>query len=146
VPQSALDVFDRHAVDLIIHAGDVSTMAVINQLSAYAPVEAVQGNVELQDTISALPIKREMVVGGCAIGIVHDLGSRARFRQNARREFPTARVVIFGHSHVPYLDDADGLLLLNPGSATDRRTQSRCTVALLTISEGTPSAKVIELP
>jgi uncharacterized protein len=146
VPQTALDLFERHAVDLIIHAGDVSPMTVINQLSAYAPVEAVQGNVELQDTIDALPLKREIVVGGCSVGIVHDLGSRPRFRENARREFPSARIVIFGHSHIPRVDDTDGLLLLNPGSATDRRTQLRCTIALLAISDGAPRAEIIELP
>jgi putative phosphoesterase len=146
VPQAALDIFVRHRVDLIIHAGDVSTMAVINQLSAYAPVEAVQGNVEIADTVSALPIKREIVVGGCAIGIVHDLGAPARFRDTARREFPAARVVVFGHSHIPLVDDVDGLLLLNPGSATDRRSQPHCTLALLTITDGVPRAQILALP
>lgn len=146
VPVAALDVFERHAVELIIHAGDLSTMAVVQQLSAYAPVEAVQGNVEQWDTTIALPLKRELIIGGCAIGIVHDLGQRARYRATARREFPAARVVIFGHSHIPYLEDADALLLLNPGSATDRRSQPRCTVALLTISGGVPEAEIVSLP
>jgi putative phosphoesterase len=146
VPQAALDLFARHNVHLIIHAGDVSTMAVINQLSAYAPVEAVQGNVEMADTVSALPIKRELVVGGCAIGIVHDLGARARYRDTARREFSAARVVVFGHSHVPLVEDADGLLLLNPGSATDRRSQPHCTVALLAITDGVPHAQILAMP
>jgi hypothetical protein len=146
VPQAALDIFERRAVDLIIHAGDLSSMAVVAQLSAYAPVEAVQGNIEQQDTIAALPLKRELVVGGCAIGIVHVLGERARYRATARREFPSARVVIFGHSHIPHLDDTQGLLLLNPGSATDRRSQPRCSVALLTITDGMPRAEIIALP
>jgi putative phosphoesterase len=146
VPQAALDLFTLHQVDLIIHAGDVSTMAVINQLSAYAPVEAVQGNVEFADTVAALPIKRELVVGGCAIGIVHSIGAPARYRETARREFPDARVVVFGHSHVPLVEDAAGLLLLNPGSATDRRSQPHCTVALLTVSNGVPSARILALP
>jgi uncharacterized protein len=78
VPTATLEVFERYAVDLIIHAGDLSIIAVVNQLSAYAPVEAVQGNVEQHDTTIALPLKRELMVGDCAIGIVHDLGQRAR--------------------------------------------------------------------
>ncbi len=144
VPDAALRYFED--VELILHAGDLSTHAVLAQLSAYAPVEAVQGNVELPDVIEALPIKRELTIGGCTIGLVHILGERAQHRRNARREFPTARVVVFGHSHIPYSEDAEGLLLLNPGSATDRRSQPHCTIGMLTIEDGQPSAQIIGLP
>jgi putative phosphoesterase len=144
VPDAALRLFED--VELILHAGDLSSLAVVNQLSAYAPVEAVQGNVELPEVVAALPIKREIVVGGCAIGLVHILGDRAHYARNARTEFLLARVVVFGHSHIPYVADRDGLLLLNPGSATDRRRQPTCTVAVLTIADGQPSAEIISLP
>lgn len=144
VPDAALRAFED--VELIIHAGDHSIRAVIDQLSAYAPVEAVQGNIENADIMATLPIKREVVVGGCVIGIVHILGDRDQYARNARREFPNARCVIFGHSHIPYLEESDGLLLLNPGSATDRRRQPHCSVALLTITDGQPSAEIIALP
>jgi putative phosphoesterase len=130
-------------VELILHAGDLSTLAVLNQLSAYAPVEAVQGNVEQQEVVMALPIKRTLVVGGCEIGLVHILGERKDYRRNARYEFPAARVVIFGHTHIPLLEDADGLLLLNPGSAMDRRQQPHCTIAVVTITDGEPYAEII---
>lgn len=145
MPDGALEVFGRAEVELILHAGDLSTLAAIQQLEAYAPVVAVQGNVETPETVAALPIKREIVVGGCEIGLVHILGSRADYAHNARREFPTARVVIFGHSHQPYLRNEDGLMLLNPGSATDRSREPRCTVALLTIEDGQPRAEIIPL-
>ena len=144
IPDTALSHFAD--VELIIHAGDHSSRAALDQLSAYAPVEAVQGNVEDAEITALLPLKRELVVGGCAIGIVHILGDRAHYARNARREFPDARVVIFGHSHIPWLEDHDGLLLLNPGSATDRRRQPHCSIALLTITDGQPSAEIIALP
>ena len=128
IPDAALRHFE--GVELIVHAGDHSTRSALDQLTAYAPVEAVQGNVEDAEIIALLPIKRELVVGGCVIGVVHILGDKARYAATARREFPSARVVIFGHSHIPWLEDRDGLLLLNPGSATDRRRQPRCTIAL----------------
>ncbi len=144
VPGAALRLFED--VELILHAGDLSSLAVVDQLSAYAPVEAVQGNVELPEVVAALPIKRELVIAGCAIGLVHILGDRAHSARNARAEFPSARVVVFGHSHIPYVEDRDGLLLLNPGSATDRRRQPACTVAILTITDGQPAAEIIPLP
>lgn len=143
IPDAALRYFED--VELIIHAGDHSTRAALDQLAAYAPVEAVQGNVEQADIQALLPIKREIVVGGCAIGVVHILGDRDHYVRNARREFPTARCVIFGHSHIPYLDDTNGLLLLNPGSATDRRRQPHCSIALLTIADGVPHGEIIPL-
>lgn len=143
VPDTVLQHFED--VELILHAGDLSSLAVLDQLSAYAPVEAVQGNVELPEVVAALPLKRELVVGGCVIGLVHILGEHKLHARNARREFPDARVVVFGHSHIPYAEDRDGLLLLNPGSATDRRTQPHCTIALLTITDGQPSADIIAL-
>lgn len=143
VPDTVLRYFED--VELILHAGDLSWLAVLNQLEAYAPVVAVQGNVEMADVIEKLPFKREVVVGGCAIGVVHILGERQYHRRNARQEFPTARVVVFGHSHIPYVEDKDELLLLNPGSATDRRTQPHCSLALLTITDGEPSAEILPL-
>ncbi len=144
IPDAALRHFED--VELILHAGDLSTRAALDQLEAYAPVEAVQGNNEDAGIISALPIKRQITVGGCLIGMVHILGDRATRRAAARREFPDARVVIYGHSHIPFIEDRDGLLLLNPGSATDRRRQPACTIALLTITDGRPTAELIPLP
>jgi putative phosphoesterase len=146
VPEAALHIFEDAGVQRILHAGDLSSLAVLDQLSAYAPVDAVQGNVELPEVVAALPITRELVVAGSAIGMVHDLGERRRYANTARNLFPAARVVVFGHSHIPLVEDAGGLLLLNPGSATDRRRQPCCSVALLTIQDGHPSATLIELP
>lgn len=143
VPDAALHLFAGEQVELILHAGDLSSLAVVRQLEAYAPVVAVAGNVEMDEVTLALPIKRELVVGGCVIGIVHNLGERHHYARTARQEFPSARVVIFGHSHIAFNADADGLLLLNPGSATDRRTQPHCTVAILTITDSEPSARVV---
>jgi len=144
IPDSVLKHFEN--VELILHAGDHSTLAAIRQLEAYSPVIAVQGNVEYPEIISAVPVKREIEVGGVAVGLIHILGEKAHYAQTARREFPSARVVVFGHSHIPYLTDEDGLMLLNPGSATDRRFQPACTIALLEIADGAPRARIITLP
>jgi uncharacterized protein len=128
---------DFAAVELIIHAGDLSILPVISELETIAPVVAVPGNLEEDEVRLKLPIKREIVVGHCRIGIVHILGDSHNRVKLARLEFPDARVVVFGHSHIPCNEDRNGLLLFNPGSATDRRRQPRCSVGLLYVDDET---------
>ncbi len=122
-------------VELIIHAGDLSVLSVISELETIAPVVAVQGNVEEEEVIRKLPIKREIVVGNCRIGIVHILGDSHNRERVARQEFPNARCVVFGHSHIPWNREYDGLLLFNPGSATDRRRQPTCSIGILHVDD-----------
>jgi len=122
-------------VELIIHAGDLSILSVLDELETIAPVVAVQGNVEYEEVVLKLPIKREVVVGHCRVGIVHILGDSKTHVRMARQEFPDARVVVFGHSHIPYNQEHDGQLLFNPGSATDRRRQPRCSIGLLYVDD-----------
>src|SRR5579859_4651753 len=126
-------------VELIIHAGDLSVLSVIDELETIAPVVAVQGNIEEDEVRLKLPIKSEIVVGYCRIGIVHILGEAHNRARVARQEFPAARVVVFGHSHIPWNEEVDGQLLFNPGSATDRRRQPRCSIGMLYIDDQTDS-------
>ncbi|GHO43398.1 metallophosphoesterase family protein [Ktedonospora formicarum] len=135
LPESLWQIFDD--VELIIHAGDLSTLAVVAELETIAPVVAVQGNVERDDVVTKLPIKREIKVGGVRIGIVHILGESKYYARTARREFPDARVVVFGHSHVPYNEEYEGVLLFNPGSTNERRRQPTCSVGMLIIDDET---------
>lgn len=122
-------------VEQIIHAGDLSVLSVLKELETIAPVVAVQGNIEYEEVVAKLPIKREIVVGHCRIGIVHILGDSRSHAKVARQEFPNARVVVFGHSHIPLNEEHNGQLLFNPGSATDRRRQPRCSVGLLYVDD-----------
>ncbi len=131
------DAVWQHFADVehILHAGDLSVLSVISELETIAPVTAVQGNVETEEVILKLPIKRELVIGPCKIGMVHILGDSKTHARVARREFPDARVVIFGHSHIPYNQEYDGQLVFNPGSANDRRRQPTCSIGILTIDD-----------
>ncbi len=133
LPDAIWQYFD--GVELIIHAGDLSILSVIDELETLAPVVAVQGNIEYEEVVAKLPIKREVMVGHCRIGIVHILGDTRGRARLARHEFPTVRVVVYGHSHVPDNQEHDGQLLFNPGSATDRRRQPRCSIGLLHIDD-----------
>lgn len=128
-------------VEQIIHAGDLSVLSVLDELETIAPTVAVQGNIEQEEVVLKLPIKREITVGHCRIGIVHILGESPNRVKLARLEFPNARVVIYGHSHIPYNQEHDGQLLFNPGSATDRRRQPRCSIGLLSVDDETQSVR-----
>jgi putative phosphoesterase len=135
LPEAVWTVFAD--VELIIHAGDLSQLSVLDELANLAPVVAVQGNVEEHEVVQALPLKREVLVGGMRIGVVHILGNAQNRAQTARQEFPTARCVVFGHSHVPWNQEYAGQLLFNPGSANDRRSQPTCSLGLLTVDDET---------
>lgn len=128
-------------VELIIHAGDLSVLSVLTELEALAPVVAVQGNIEQEEVVLKLPIKREALVGGCRIGIVHILGTSATHARMAKLEFPNAHCVVFGHSHIPYNEEHDGQLLFNPGSATDRRRQPTCSIGMLYVDDEARSVR-----
>lgn len=139
LPDAIWRLFD--GVELILHAGDLSVLSVLAELETIAPVEAVQGNIEYEEVVTILPIKREVVVGHCRIGMVHILGDAHNRVKVARQEFPDARVVVFGHSHIPWNEDRDGQLLFNPGSATDRRRQPRCSVGMLHVDDDARSVR-----
>ena len=139
LPEAIWEYFAE--VELIIHAGDLSVLSVVSELETIAPVVAVQGNVESDEVILKLPIKREIVIGNCRIGIVHILGDANNRERVARQGFPDARVVVFGHSHIPLNEEHDGQLLFNPGSATDRRRQERCSIGMLHVDDETRSVR-----
>ncbi|MGH8572588.1 MAG: metallophosphoesterase family protein, partial [Gammaproteobacteria bacterium] len=75
----------------------------------------------------------ELTLGGIAIGMVHDSGLTGGRRDRMRKLFPNARVVVFGHSHMPFNEDADGLMLFNPGSPTWKRRAPFPSMGLLWI-------------
>ncbi len=128
-------------VELIIHAGDISVLSVISELETLAPVVAVQGNVEREEVVLKLPIKREIKIGSCRIGIVHILGDSQKRGQQGRIEFPNADCVVFGHSHIPCNQEYEGQLLFNPGSALQRRKQPACSIGKLFIDNETQTVK-----
>ncbi len=131
------------SADLILHAGDLLVEDVLYELEHYAPVRAVKGNVDGWEVRS--PETLELEVGGISIAMVHDSGTRKGRRSRMRRRFPGARVVVFGHSHIPWLEDENGLMLLNPGSPTDRRRAPEHTFALLRVEGGEVRAEILTL-
>jgi uncharacterized protein len=124
------------AADLVLHAGDVVTNEVLEELAGFAPTLAVLGNNDTE-LAGELPEQRVFTVDGLCIGMVHDSGARKGREVRLRRRFPTADLVVFGHSHIP-VDAAglDGQRLFNPGSPTERRSQPAHTFGRIRIADG----------
>jgi uncharacterized protein len=123
--------------DLILHAGDVCTASVLDELAQYAPVHAVLGNNDGPDVAAwGAPETLDLDLAGLKVSMIHDSGPSAGRLRRMRRRFPEAGLVVFGHSHIPLDESADGLRILNPGSPTDRRRQPHGTIGLLTVAGG----------
>ncbi|HEY1321158.1 MAG TPA: metallophosphoesterase family protein [Streptosporangiaceae bacterium] len=123
--------------DLILHAGDVCTAGVLEELSRYAPVQAVRGNNDGPDVARwGAPETLDLDLAGLPTAMVHDSGPATGRCTRLRRRFPGARLVIFGHSHIPLDTDCGGVRIFNPGSPTDRRRQPHGTFGLLHIDGG----------
>jgi putative phosphoesterase len=125
------------AADLILHAGDLSTLAVLRELEAIGPpVAAVHGNVDDAELRSLLPEARVVQAAGARIGMVHDAGPARGRLERLRLRFPEADAVVFGHSHIPLHEERDGFQIFNPGSPTERRRQPRHTMGVARVEVG----------
>jgi uncharacterized protein len=134
------------AADLIVHAGDMTTMAVFAELRGYGNVAAVHGNVDEDALRTALPAQLELDLAGRRVGVIHDGGRRIARLERLRRTFPDAEAVIFGHSHLPLHEtDADGFQIFNPGSPTDRRRAPRHTMGIAHADRSRLSFELIDL-
>jgi putative phosphoesterase len=124
VPEACVEVM-RDA-ELIVHAGDLSGVEVLDWLESLGPpVRAVQGNVETAAVRKRLPDSLEFSAEGHRIAVVHDAGPAKGRLERMRLRFPEAVAVVFGHSHLPLHEEADGFQIFNPGSPTERRRAPR---------------------
>ena len=125
------------SVDLILHAGDFTSASTLNQLTKLAPTEAVYGNVDDLFLKTTLPRARLVEAGGLRIGLIHGDGSvGGATLDRARRAFADVDCIVFGHSHYPYLERHGGVLMVNPGSPTDKRRAPYPSFALIDTSGG----------
>jgi len=123
--------------DIIIHAGDLVEMSVLDELGRISEVKAVHGNMDSAQLKRLLPPKLLLNVEGVNIGVIHGSGPSFSAVEKAIRAFkPLPDVIIFGHSHKPLIEHREGVLLFNPGSATDRMFGKNCTYGIIEIRDG----------
>lgn len=128
LPSTVAQAFE--GVDMIVHAGDVGELYVLDELSQIAPVFAVHGNDDTPDAQRELPLQQIITIRGQRILLWHnhypdridEVMSRTddlrpkirRILQRAKRA--GASIVIFGHWHLPFAVEEEGILLINPGT------------------------------
>lgn len=121
--------------DVILHAGDVGGSLIIDTLTQFAPTFAVGGNCDIEETF---PDYFTAEYGGKKLLMHHG-------HLPIDEPFFKPDIVITGHSHIPLIEEGKNILRINPGSAGPKRFKLPVTVARLTISSGTPVARIIIL-
>jgi putative phosphoesterase len=122
------------AADLILHGGDVATVAALEELRALGPpVHAVAGNVDEPALQAELPPELVVEVGQVKIAMTHIPGPARGREQRLRARFPSADAIVYGHTHMPQVDELGGVWILNPGSPTERRRAPARTMIVLEI-------------
>jgi putative phosphoesterase len=122
--------------DHIVHAGDICGEAVLAALRALAPLTVVRGNNDRGAWAAALPQAATVRLGGVAVHVIHDLKELA---------LPAdVRVVVSGHSHQPKVQEREGVLYVNPGSAGPRRFRLPISAGELRIADGGVTAQLVQ--
>ena len=134
LPSEIYDAFK--GMDLILHAGDLTELSVLEELRKSADAQAVYGNMDEPEVRKLLPAKRIINVGRFTIGLTHGYGPPFNLINTVKREFSQkVDVIVFGHSHSPVNKVRDGILFFNPGSPTDKIFARYNSYGILTIGD-----------
>ena len=156
LPAQVKEVFSH--VDLILHAGDIYTVSVLDELEKLAPVLAALGDDDYPETLRDKRIKEKQVitVGGVLIWLQHfgvwpwpynSVGAKVKAEEKPGNELSLCpQVIIVGHTHRAKIEDSGGVLLISPGSATFPAYKYELgTVAILNTDSGKAEAHLVQL-
>ena len=125
--------------DLILHAGDIGEPGFLEDLRAFAPVEAVCGNCDTTDLARVLGYKKVLHAAGRRIGLYH--GHQLSYAEGLLRPgfFPEeVDVAIYGHTHIAHTSWYERKLLFNPGSIARPRGGNRPSCGFLSFGAEQP--------
>lgn len=134
-----IEIFTAHGVEHILHAGDVCSETIIPELEKIAPVSAVRGNSDVTPTCRKLPLVQIVKLSRAEIYLHHGHFESFNFVPSG------TNIVVSGHTHLPKIENYDGLLRINPGSAGPRRPGKPASVCIATIYNRARAAKIIEI-
>ncbi len=126
--------------DHILHAGDVGAPEILESLTKLARLTAIRGNIDTAPWASKLPATEVIEIGDISIYMLHDLG-----QLDLKPEAAGFRIVVYGHSHQPKMEEKNGVLYFNPGSAGPRRFKLPVSVGRLMIENNKVQGELVEL-
>ena len=126
--------------DHVLHAGDIGKPEILAALARIAPVTAIRGNVDTEPWACELPETEVVELGGVTIYMLHDLS-----RLDLKPEAAGIGVVVYGHSHTPKVEEKNGVICFNPGSAGPRRFTLPVSVGRLVVDAGRVRAELVSL-
>jgi len=126
--------------DIILHAGDIGSPNVLHALERIAPTYAVRGNNDRDEWGRSLPLTEVVELGAHLVYLLHDIADL-----DVDPAAAGFRAVIYGHSHKPGIEQREGVLYLNPGSAGPRRFRLPIAVARMRVSDEGLQAELVEL-
>jgi putative phosphoesterase len=134
----ALEALDGS--DLILHAGDIGSEAVLETLASVAPVVAVRGNVDRDKWADTLPERMAVEIGDATVYMLHD-----RQMLDLKPEAAGFQAVISGHSHQAAHEVRNGVLYFNPGSAGPKRFNLPITLGRFVVTGSSIEHEIITL-
>jgi len=134
-------------VEHILHAGDIGTGGIIEQLSEVAPVTAVRGNNDREGPESEYPEVETLELGGCRIYLTHIVKVPREGDEAGLAAYldAGADAVVYGHSHFAFHESRSGLTFFNPGAAGKRRFKVVPSIGLLELEPGLVKGRILEL-
>lgn len=125
--------------DVILHAGDIGALSVIDQFRSIAPTIAVRGNID--ENVLPDAITLDLMDGDeslFTILLCHIAVNGPKLRADAARlaKAEEAQLVVCGHSHVPFIGRDKNLAIFNPGSIGPRRFHLPIVFGVMKLAAG----------
>ena len=127
-----------HTADAILHAGDISSQAAVDQMASIAPLYIVRGNND-REWARAIPHDLTVTLEGVRFYMVHN-------KKDVPADLTGVDVVVFGHSHKYSEERRGNVLWLNPGSCGPRRFHQEITLMRAQVAGGAIRVEKILIP
>jgi len=137
---------DNHVIDalidsdLILHAGDIDGPEILQRLRKVGTVVPVRGNMDHGVWAQDMPREEYVDLGGILVYMIHDLSHISLDPAAA-----DVRIVVSGHTHRPEIMKKNGVLYLNPGSASFPRGGFEASIALIEITNAQIACRHIDV-
>ncbi len=137
VTEALIHIYDQYLSDkdLILHAGDIVSLEVVNFLAKKKEFHGVCGNMDPLEVKHLLPEKEILDLAGYRLGLVHGWGQPEGLEARIATQFQEVDIIVYGHSHRAANHVENGVLFFNPGTATGYSAKAGHSIGALELTE-----------